>query len=353
MARRLILHVGTMKSGTSFVQNVLAHHKQRLLEDDVLFAGPRWRAQVSAVQELIERGGPEQKPLVEDGPWRRLAREIHAYEGTAVISMEFLAPRNEQKIAQILETFPDTDVRVVMTCRDLGRTIPAMWQEMVQNGGTVAWDDYLDAVRRRKRGDGVARRFWRHHDVPQIADRWAEAVGQDKMTLVTLPPPGAAPDTLWRRFCQATGIEAEDYDLDVRANPSIGLSSAVFLMHLNRHLADKYDGKPDYYETYVKHELSKRSLVHRGKQEPKLGFSAKWAVKLGESHIEKLQKAGHRVVGDLFDLQPVDVPGVSPDALSAQDVLDAALAGVDRALDGWAGAAKETRRLRRRAGRED
>lgn len=350
MARRLILHVGTMKSGTSFVQNVLAHHKDRLLEDGVLFAGPRWRAQVSAVQELIEHGGPEQPPLAADGPWRRLAREIDDFDGTAVISMEFLAPRNEQKIGQILATFPDTDVRVVITCRDLGRTIPAMWQEMVQNGGVVDWEDYLESVRRRKRGDGVARRFWKHHDVPQIADRWAGAVGQDKLTLVTLPPPGAAPDTLWRRFCEATGIEAEDYDLDVRANPSIGLASAVLLMHLNRHLQEKYDGKPDYYETYVKHELSKRSLVHRSKAEPKLGFSAKWAGKLGEAHIHKLQKAGHRVVGDLHDLQPVDVPGVGPEALSAQDILDAALAGIDRALDGWSGAAQDARKARRKLG---
>ena len=134
MARRLVLHIGAMKSGTSFIQNVLSAHKDSLAADhDVLWPGKRWRQQVSAVQDLIERGGPGQEPMADDGPWNRIAAEVNDWSGDAIISMEFIGPREGRKIHQILDSFPDTDVQVVMTARDLARSIPAMWQESVQN----------------------------------------------------------------------------------------------------------------------------------------------------------------------------------------------------------------------------
>lgn len=347
MASRLVLHLGSMKSGTSFLQNVLGRHKDQLAERGVLFAGPRWRAQVTAVRDLIAAGGPGQPPLADDGPWRRLVREIDAWEGTAVISMEFLAPRSEAKIAQILADFPDTPVEAVLTCRDLGRNIPAMWLEAVQNGGVTPWGQYLDSVRQRKSGDRVARNFWKHQGIPEIASRWAKSLGHDRLTLVTLPQPGAGPDVLWRRFCDAIGIDPEGYDLDVRANPSIGLTSALVLLRLNQAYHEQYGAMPPIYDTYVKHKLAKRGMVFRSKEEPKLGLDASWVVKAGESQIERLQKAGHRVVGDLFDLRPVPVKGVHADKVSQAEVLDATVSALARSLDSWA----ESDRAHRRQGR--
>jgi hypothetical protein len=347
LATRLVLHIGSMKSGTSFIQNVLGHNKERLEADGVSFPGPRWRFQVRAVRQLIGYGGEGQAPMPEKGPWRSLVDEINAWPGLAVVSMEFLGPRPEAKIAQILADFPDTPVEAVLTCRDLGRTIPAMWQEAVQNGGITAWPDYLDAVRHRRSGDRVSRGFWKHQDIPAIAARWSTALGPERFTLVTLPQPGADPGLLWRRFADAAGFEHEDCELDVRSNPSIGLASAQVLLRLNQAYHREHGAMPPYYDPYVKHKLAKRGLVGRSGDEPRLGLDARWVVRLGEAQIERLQKAGHRVVGDLFDLRPVPVEGAHTDDVTTEEQLDAAIAGIARALSGWAGSDREHRRTLR------
>lgn len=340
-----------MKSGTSFLQNVLGHNKALLAERGVLFPGPRWRAQVAAVRDLIATGGPRQPAPAADGPWQRLVDEINAWDGTAVVSMEFLAPRSEQKIAQIREAFPETTVEAVLTCRDLGRNIPAMWLEAVQNGGITPWGQYLESVRHRRSGDRVARNFWKHQGIPEIANRWAKGLGEDRLTLVTVPPKGAEPEILWRRFADAVGFDADGFDLDVRANPAIGLTSALVLLRLNQAYHAEHGSMPPTYDTYVKHKLAKRGMVFRSKQEPRLGLDASWVVKAGESQIERLQRAGHRVVGDLFDLHPVTVKGVHADEVPQEEVLDAAIAALARSLDSWAESDRSHRR-RRRAGED-
>jgi len=340
-----------MKSGTSFLQNALGHNKELLAERGVLFPGPRWRAQVSGVRDLIATGGPGQPATDADGPWQRLVEEINAWPGTAVVSMEFLAPRSEQKIAQIRAAFPDTSVEAVLTCRDLGRNIPAMWLEAVQNGGTTPWAQYLDSVRQRRSGDRVARNFWKHQGIPEIAARWTKGLGHDRLTLVTLPPKGADPEVLWRRFADAAGFDAEGCDLAVRANPGIGLTSALVLLRLNQAYHQELGKMPPLYDTYVKHKLAKRGMVFRSKDEPRLGLDAAWVVKAGESQIERLQRAGHRVVGDLFDLRPVPVEGIHADQVTEEEVLDATVAALARSLDSWAESDRGHRR-RRRAGED-
>ena len=43
-------------------------NRERLAEHGILFACKRWRQQVLAVRELIDRGGPNQEPIAADAP---------------------------------------------------------------------------------------------------------------------------------------------------------------------------------------------------------------------------------------------------------------------------------------------
>lgn len=337
MAQRVVLHVGTMKSGTSFLQNVLGENKALLAERGVLFPGRRWRRQVRAVKELIAHGGPGQPPMPADGPWQQLVDEIRAWPGTAVVSMEYLAPRDEAQIQRIRKTFPESRVEAVVTCRDLGRNVPAMWLESVQNGGTTAWPDFVAALGDRRDESGVANRFWRHQDVPAIAGRWAKGLQRGAVSLVTVPPPGAPEDLLWRRFAEVLGISPDGIRLDVRSNPSIDLPSALLLLELNRHL--RPDGRgdlPDFYDRQVKHQLAKRGLSLRSGGGQRLGYDDVWVRAKGDDQVTRLRKGKHRVVGDLDDLRPRPVPGLQPADLPTEDVLRAAIDALGIALDRWA-----------------
>jgi len=348
VASRLVLHLGSMKSGTSFVQNVLGQNRERLAEQGVLFPGPRWRAQVQGVRELIGAGGPKQEPIRPDGPWQRIVDEVNAWDGVAVVSMEFLAPRPRVKIRQLMADFPDTQVQAVLTCRDLGRNVPAMWLESVQTGGTTEWRDYLEGVRRRTR-ERAARNFWKHQDIPAIAERWAGELGQENLTLVTVPHKGAAPDLLWRRFAEAVGIDAEGYDLKVRANKAIGLASALVLLRMNQSYDAEAGQMPPHYDEFVKHKLAKRGLALHSDREPRLGLSASWVAKEADKQVKTLTGAGYRVVGDLDELRATRVPGIHADEVTQEQLMDAAVAALAQSVESWADNERRLRRRLRRA----
>lgn len=334
MAQRLVLHTGTMKSGTSFIQNVLQHNTERLAEQGVLWPGGRWRRQISAVQDLADRGGPRQPELEPDGPWYSLADEINAWDGVAVVSMEFLGPRSRQKIRLIRKTFPDTDLQVVTTVRDLARCVPSMWQEAVQNGSTTRWEDFVAALRDEDADEGPAKWFWRHQGIADMAARWSRAVGRNHYTLVTVPQRGAPPGTLLERFGTAAGLDLTGYDVDVRANPSIGAATAMVLRDLNERL--EADPLPKQrYHRYVKHELAKRTLAARSGQEPALGLDDPWIVERGRQEVARLRELDLRVVGDLDELLPAPVPGVSAADIDTETRLEVAVEALEHAVRAW------------------
>jgi hypothetical protein len=346
MAQRVVLHIGAMKSGTSFIQNVLGHNKEHLAEQGVLFPGARWKAQIAAVRDLANGAEPgDDVP----GAWNALCDEVNAWSGTAVISMEFLGPRSKAQIERAVTSFPGAQVEAVLSCRDLARQIPAMWLESVQNGSTTGWQEYLDAVRTEDRSVAAGKNFWRHQAIPAMARRWAGGLPSGALTVLTVPRPGAPSDLLWQRFGSIIGIDAASCDLDVRANPSIGLATAQVLLRLNRRMRKEDGSLPASYDTYVKHTLAKRGLVSRQGVEPRLGLDEAWVVKRGRAQVNRLRSDGHRVVGDLDELLPAPVPGIHADQVPTADELDAAIDGLAHMVGAWSTSERRKRRRARRA----
>ena len=262
VAERVVLHVGLMKSGTSFLQQALRHNRERLHEQGVLFPSP-WKRQVQAVKDISARGLRDQPSLAEDGPWRSLVDDVRRWDGTAVLSMEFLGPRGLAKARQIVAACEPAEVEVVISVRDLARTIPAMWQESLQNRGTWTWEEYLAGVEGEDRTQpGPGRAFWTRQDAPGITEVWQEAAGRDRVTVLTVPPPGAPPGLLWERFASLLPVDGAGIDLDVRTNPSLGLASLLVLRELNQRLdADGRTLTGRQYERVVKQLLAKRGLA--------------------------------------------------------------------------------------------
>jgi hypothetical protein len=326
VAKRVVLHIGAMKSGTSFIQNVLHSNRAALAEHDISFAGERWRDQVTAVHELIAHGSPEQPPFPPDGAWCSLVRSINAWPGTSIVSMEFLAPRQRPKIDIIKEAFADVDLQVVLTARDLARSLPAMWTESMQNRGVKTWEEFLDEV--HEEGEGKAGQwFWRNQRIAGISERWSEAVGRDHFTLVTVPPKGAEPSLLWDRFASVAGIPEGVCTLDVRSNPGIDAASAMVLRAVNERLeADGYH-RPDY-ERVVKGILAKQGMVRRGRDSVPLGLDERWVRRRSRQELARLRELDVRVVGDLDELESQPVPGVHTRKVTAEQQLEAAIDGL-------------------------
>lgn len=322
-----------MKSGTSFLQRTLGDHRGALAEQGFCFPGRGWQQQVLAVIDVRGHRRDGEVPAEAIGAWDRLRAEIAAWPGTAIVSMEFLATTPSARIEQIVADLAPATVEAVLTVRDLGRSVPSMWQEGVKNGNTWQWDDYVAGVRD---GDptlpGPARRFWRHQAATPIARRWSRGVGVDRFTLVTVPPAGSDPALLWQRFCSVVGLDPAPFTLAGAGNESLGAASAQLMRALNERLGGALSTSD--YNTWVK-RLAKQGLAPRRGTEPGIGYADPWVTERAEGMITGLTRLGVRVVGDLAELRPAPVVGVAPPDVPVQAELDAALAALAHVLRMW------------------
>jgi hypothetical protein len=320
MAQRVVFHIGLMKSGTTFIQGRLNTNRDRLASQQVLFPGPTWNRHVRAVSDLL--GSDKRKP----GSWNSLVDEVNEYDGTAVVSMEYLAPMGRPRIKVLRDAFPETDVRVAVSVRDLGRGVPAMWQEAIKNRRTWTWEEYVRSI---EKGGDPGRRFWRQQHAAKIVRRWGSVIGADHTYVVTVPPPGADAGLLWDRFSEVAGIGPDTWDEAPRANESLGAASTMVMRQLNFATQDL---PLSAYKKRVK-ALAKYVMGgHRGEEDP-IGFTVPaWLREESARVVTDLQDSGAHVVGDLADLEPVDVPGVDPATVADAAQLDAAISALTGVL---------------------
>lgn len=327
MASRTLLHVGTMKSGTSHVQSRLFENQAALRDAGVLVPGNGWGAQVRGVKDVmtIHRHGPD----ASNGAWQKLLDEMSEHEGTAVISMEFLGPLGPSLIRTICGSVSGPEA--LITVRDLNRTLAAMWQETVQNGRSWSFEDYLVGAERARPQAGrdtkpeTGKTFWRQQNVVRIAREWSAVA---PTSIVTVPPPGAPRTLLWDRCCQVLGIPGGTWADAARSNESIGAASVLVLRQLNE-LLDEAGHRFPAGDTLRKQFLAKRVLASRKAQEPSLGLPVRpWVREHAALMVRQLEKLPVALVGDWAELTPVDVPGVAPDEVSHQKVIDAAVAAL-------------------------
>jgi hypothetical protein len=326
---RLVLHVGAMKSGTTFVQSRLFAHRDLLQDRGVRVPGRRRRSQVLAVQQLLRGGGPM---------WDKHAAAVSRHAGTSVIWMELLGPAPSEVLQRLRESV-DADVEVVITARDLNRSIPAMWQETVQNGRSGGWHDYVigaradrPSARRGPAGTEPGRAFWIQQDLVRMARTWASVFGADRVTVVTVPPPGSEPELLWSRFASTVGPELDGLTrpahLAPDPNESLGAASATAMRRLNE-LLDAVGLPFPQGHQLRKRLLTKQVLAARRSAEPSIGLGVlPWVREEADAQRAGLVDLGVRLVGDWADLTPVDVPGVDPETLEDREVGEAALAGL-------------------------
>ncbi len=328
--RRVLVHVGAPKTGTSFVQDVLWQHRESLAEQGILYPADRFDEHFLAALDLMELhwGGLEKQAV---GAWDRLAERVRGWDGTVIVSHEILATATRQQVRRALDSFGDAEVHVVLSARDLVRQIPAEWQENVKHRRTLGFRDFLDKVTDPARSGEIASWFWGVQEVPDVLDRWGSTLPPERVHLVTVPPRGAPRDLLWRRFATVLGLDPAAFSAATeRANPSMGVPETALVRRINQRVNGGVLDNEDYRQ-FVRELLAHRTLSRRsGSARLVLPPDVRrWAVDLSGAWVEELAVRGYDVVGSLDDLRPPPpdadpAPYADPDAPSEADVSDAA-----------------------------
>jgi len=308
------LHIGTMKTGTSFLQHVLLRNAELLEADGVRYPldGRGWALQVRAARDVLDiKGMPTQ------GGWDAMVDQIHAWPGHSVVSMEFYSLASPVRAKKVAAGLAPSRVEVIITARDLVRVIPSAWQSMIKQGHPWAFPDFVDSItgESHSAANDAHRRFWRHHDLVGITRRWAAAVGAENVHIVTVPPSGAPPSTLWERFCSVIGLDhPERYDVsqDRRSNFSLSYSDSELMRQINIALRDEI-GRVAYKRwatRYFANRVLRASAGERTAHDrPGLTPAAHdWAVHRSQEMIDTLDDLGVHVVGDLAELMPARAP---------------------------------------------
>lgn len=327
------LHVGTPKSGTTFLQRALSQHRELLAEQGYLYPGSNPSHFIEAMS-LRDRGFRGHQYDAAEGAWDRLVEQVLAFDGPALVSHEMIGGADREAIDRAVGSFPGREVRVVITCRDLGRQVPAVWQEGIKNGDTAPYEEFLASSFDGWKGTRSRRGIWSGQNIAGIAARWGEAVGDERVVLVTVPPPGAGTDDLWNRFSEAVGLPGADYTLrDQPGNPSLGTVETELLRRLVRRLPE--DLSWGDHSRQVKRRFAQQRLVQHhtgGSLTIPQEFRAR-TEGVAEEMLAAVRAAGHPVVGDLADLTPTYRPGGTlpdevPDAVLLELALDLLVPGV-------------------------
>lgn len=193
MAERTVLHIGVMKSATTYLQGACEANADTLQDAGLLWVGSRLN--FYAMNDLLIPGPPT-------GSWRQLRAAVRAHSGVALVSNELLSVRGPAAARKLVRRL-GTPVDVVITARDLARVIPSQWKTGQLNGRPTPWAEFITALVADDHAHQAVRWFWRRQDVARIVDRWRPLA--ESVTLVTVPPPGAAPEIIAERFAVALG----------------------------------------------------------------------------------------------------------------------------------------------------
>ena len=316
---RILLHVGSPKTGTTFLQQVLWSQRAAAAEQGLLLPGERFFHHYLASLDVRGLSSRPEHPEEAKGIWPRLVAEAEAWPGTVLISHELFASARADQCRAALDAFsPATEVHVVLTARDLVRQIPAEWQEHVKHRSTTSLPAFVSQIREDQQRHSW---FWRVQDFADILERWGSTLAPERFHVVTFPPVGADPDALWRRFSALLGLQPDTFDTRrTRSNSSLGLEQAELLRRVNRELGGRLP-LPGPYTRVIKNILAHRVLAERKGTPLTLDAEdAAFARRQSARIAERLHASGIDVVGDLGELVPDDGAAGHPDSyLDAAD----------------------------------
>ena len=336
MSRRAYLHVGSPKTGTTFLQQLLWAQRDLARDQGLLLPLRGIHDHYLACMDL--RGLSDRPHLPEHavGSWDRLVEAALGWSDNVLVSHElFAAATAEQAERAVGSLAAAFEVHVVLTARDLVRQIPAEWQQHLKSRVGVSLPEFIAGIR----DDELREKwFWWVQDFAGVARRWGGSLPAEQVHIVTVPPDGSSPSILWERFATVLGLRAESFQREgFRANTSLGAEQAELLRRINIELGDRLPD-PGPYQPVVTQMLAHRVLAgRRGHPLTLEPADREFAAGLSRAVAEDLKAMGVDIAGDLVDLiPPVERAGeeavlragydVTAEVLQAEGT--AALAGV-------------------------
>ncbi len=325
MANRVFLHVGTPKTGTTYLQTVMWANRDKLAEQSLLLPLRRVRDHyhLSSISR-DKTDDPSVLPPSASALWGRMLDEVASWEQDVLISHELFAICSAGRARWTTDQLGSAsdEVHIIVTARDLARQVPAEWQQTIKHGRSHRLREFFDDLR----SDDPSVLFWRVQDLPAVLSRWGSGLPAERLHVVTVPPPEKPRDLLLDRFATLLGLDPTSLDRSASSpNESLGVEEVETLRRVNLH-APEEENAPKR-QLMIKQVLADSILA--GRQDARKFASPPeehpWVVERGTAMVAALRERRYDVVGDLDELVP---PATPPDGANPDDVDDSAVARV-------------------------
>jgi hypothetical protein len=312
------LHVGPVKTGSTYLQGLLWRNRQDLALQGYRHPGEHdnemWLASNDVQdQAFIHFDMPEAA-----GTWAKVCERVRAFDGPSVISHEVLGMSNERHIAKIVQSLAPARLHVVVMARSLAPMLPSLWQEKVKMvDPDISWTEFLAA----QRGTGAPLT-----DAAKIVQRWLVHVPPARVHVVTVPPRDAEPTLLLDRFATALGVQTSRWVTDVgTANRSLDRVQVEMLRRLNLTTSASLGRRAQ--RRLVNGALLPRLRPADPRRRVRLPASERnWIEAETARRVDALRRSRVVLHGELADLEvPADMWEDVPVHVTDQDLLDEAL----------------------------
>ena len=348
MARRIFLHVGTPKTGTTYLQGVLWANKEALQQQGLLLPLRHVRDHFY-LTNIARQWSPkiEVMPAAGRKSWERMVEEVRSWTEDVLISHELFASVSTERAKWALDELAalGDEVHVIVTARDLARMAPAEWQQSVKHGRSHGLAEHYELLKAEDperldseelllldqdpevaNSEHMPILFWKVQNLPALLHRWGQWLPPERVHLVTVPPSGAPRDLLWNRFASTVGIDPATVDQSVTIpNDSLGVVEVETLRRINGLLPPGLTGTRK--QVLVRQVLGDGILTARPDAR-RFGVPAEhhsWVVERGARMVDQLRRLPYDVVGNLDDLLPAAEPVSGP---MPEDVPDSEIAKV-------------------------
>lgn len=346
MARRVFLHIGPPKTGTSFLQQAWYQHRSDMAERGLLYPGRAREEQFQACAVAVGKKAAVSQMRPEGlRAWDRLTRKVQEWDGDALLSSEHYALGRTASVAPIMERLHEVadEVHLVAGARDLARQIPADWQQTVKQGSISTFDQFWRNLAEHERAT-----FWFHQDLPEVLRRWGSTLPPERVHVVVHGRPGTPHRALWENMCSVLGIEPDFLRPVARTNESLNAVQVELIRRMNIALGDS---RKDLVTKRTMRTLIGAGVFADDSDSARLTLPAaatEWLAARSQDMVAELRALDHHVLGDLDDLLVATEPppGRVPDVVDDAEISALAPTVIARLVESEVARRVEMRSLR-------
>lgn len=298
-----LLHIGPPKTGTSALQSACHACRASMRQQGVRYAGTARQASTAAYA-VTRRVHPSTGKPPSMRHWNALVREVRgARERRVLISSEFFAGASDEQAKGIIRDLDPAKAHVAITLRPLAKILASRWQQNVQEGARIPYDEWLREVLENPVGEH-GKRFWSRQRHDALVRRWVEAAGPDRVTVIVVEENDH--DSLLTKFEEMLGLETGTLiPQKDSSNRSLTIEEIEAVRAFNQQYFDEHFSKALHYKMMARGAALHLKARRVSSNERRL-LTPAWAIDkantFGVEVINTVRLLDVRVLGDLESL---------------------------------------------------